>query len=812
MKMKKIAALLSAAAMTFSALSLPAAASESSEKSIKDMVAAMSTEQKIEQMIMITLRPWATDGGYQNVTSLNEQQRSLIKDHNFAGVCLFAANIQSVEQTVALTTEIQQAALDSECGIPMLISADQEGGSIYRLTTGTPTCGNMALGATNDPDLAEENAKILGSEIMSLGINTDFAPVVDVNNNPSNPVINIRSYSSDPELVSKMGASYIKGLHSEGVITTCKHFPGHGDTGTDSHTGLPLINKSYDELKKLELVPYSTVTKDTDMIMTAHIQFPKIETGTYTSKLNGEEINIPATLSKTMITDVLRKDYGFDGVVTTDSMVMAAIQQNFDLIDSATLAINADVDIILEPMYIQSADDIAKLEQYIKDIAKQVEDGKISIDTIDKSVTRILTMKQQRGVLDYTAPDAEKAGQIVGCAEHRENALETAKKAVTLVKNDDDLLPLKLDDGAKIAYFFPYSNVENTLYFALDELKESGVVPDTVTTDCICHQGHKASEYEENVKNCDVVILAFEMYSAANLDKTNESRGWQAAFTDDLIELAHKNDKKVVYLSANIPYDAARFQSADAIVLAYNADGMDELPVNGKENPAYGVNYPAALITILGGNSPTGKLPVDIYAVDENSQYTDEILYEQGYCLEYKNEKTDISTGTVTVDTDNKTVTVTVDGETVPESEYHVNFFIYEETEDGEIFTKIGSDFPTEAGTYLAGVVANEDSEIYIGENRSEPFTITESESDDTTPDSSSKKDKSNTKDDTKDKNDPSSSSSKGSASGTQTSGDSGNAKTPATDNPATGEQMPIATVAVLLGGALIIVGRKNRK
>ena len=724
MNLKKITALLSAAAMTLSATGIMTVTAEGEEKSVADMVSAMTTEQKIEQMIMITLRQWTDGESSGNVTALNDEQRQFIKDHNFAGVCLFADNIQSVEQTVALTTDIQQAAMNSECGIPMLISADQEGGSIYRLTTGTPTCGNMALGATQDPTLAEENAKILGSEIMAVGINTDFAPVIDVNNNPSNPVINIRSFSSDPQLVSDMGAKYIKGLQSQGVITTCKHFPGHGDTGTDSHTGLPLIDKTYDELKKTELLPYLAAAKDTDMIMTAHIQFPKIETGTYTSVSTGEQINLPATLSKTMITDILRGDNGFDGVVTTDSMLMDAIDENFDPIDSAVLAINADVDILLEPKFIQSSDDITEMENYIKDIAEQVDNGRIPIDTIDKSVTRILTMKQERGVLDYTAPNAQNAKKIVGSTEHREKALEIAQKAVTLVKNDDDLLPLDLEDGARIAYFYPYSNVENTLYFALDKLKDNGTITGDITTDCICLQGHTAAEYEENVKNCDIVILAFEMYRAANIDKNN-TRGWQAAFADDLIELAHKNGKKVVYLSANLPYDVARFDDADAIVAAYNADGMGEMPVDGQENSAYGVNYPAALMTILGGNSPTGKLPVDIYAVDAESQYTDEILYGLGYGLEYKNdEKTDIYNGTVTVDTSEKTVTVTVGGNTVPESDYHVIFFTYEKTEGGESLVRVGNDFPTEAGTYIAAVVTNEGSEYYTGENRSEPFTI----------------------------------------------------------------------------------------
>ena len=521
-------------------------------------------------------------------------------------------------------------------GLHMLISADQEGGIIYRLSTGTPTCGNMAIGATRNPQYAMENAKILGSEIKALGINTNLAPVIDVNNNPANPVINVRSFSSDPKLVSEMGVQYINGLKSEGVITTCKHFPGHGDTSTDSHTGLPLINKTYDELKNYELYPYTAAIENgTDMIMTAHIQFPKIEADTYNSKTTGEEVILPATLSKTMITDILRGDYGYDGVVITDSMVMAAIHDNFDLIDAAALAINADVDLLLEPVDIVGPESIDKLEEYIEGVAKQVKDGKISEETIDKSVTRILNMKKNRGILDYTAPNLEKAQQTVGSAEHREKALQIAEKAVTLVKNDDDLLPLDLGENGRIAYFFPYSNVELPMTFALDRLKKEGVIADNVTVDCNCYNGHSATEYEENVKNSDVVFIALEMYSAGNLDSTN-SRGWQAVFTDDMIELAHKHGKKVVYISANIPYDVARFQKADAVLAAYSANGMDKLPVDGEETPAYGENYPAAIITALGGNSPTGKLPVDIYALDENSQYTDEILYPFGYGLSFR--------------------------------------------------------------------------------------------------------------------------------------------------------------------------------
>ena len=643
-KTKRAAAFISAAVMAASMLILPVSAeSTSAEKTVAQIVSEMTTQQKVEQMMMISLRPWQdTEGGeYKNVTALNKELTELIREHSFAGVCLFAPNIHDVRQTVALTTELQQASLDSECGIPMLISADQEGGSIYRLTTGTPTCGNMAIGASRNPDLAEENAKILGSEIMALGINTDLAPVLDVNNNPSSPVINVRSFSSDPAIVAVMGMQYISGLHSEGVITTCKHFPGHGDTSTDSHTGLPLINKSYDELKELELFPYYTaIESGTDMIMTALIQFPQIEKGTYTSISTGEEITIPATLSKTIITGILRDDLCYDGVVITDSMIMSAIKENIDPVDAAALAMNADVDILLEPMAIQNVGDIAKMEKYIKDVAARVESGDIPMSTVDRSVTRILTMKKERGLLSYKAPDAENALKVVGSAEHREKALEIAQSAVTLVKNDNDLLPLDLGENGRAAYFFPYDNVENTMTFALERLKKQGVVSEGVTADCICYYDRTADEFEQNIKDSDVVIVALEMYSAATIDNSNEARGWQSRFVDDLIRLAHKNDKRVVYISAHIPYDTARFADADAVLAAYCANGMDELPTDGGENAAYGVNYPAALITAFGGSSPTAKLPVDIYEVDENGVYNmDKVAYSFGFGLEYASKE-----------------------------------------------------------------------------------------------------------------------------------------------------------------------------
>jgi len=605
------------------------------------IVSSMTLEQKISQMIMITLRYWTdqSDDGRQFTTALNEKQKALLSKYDFGGICLFGPNITDTEQTVRLTAGIQAAALESENGIPMLISADQEGGDIIRISTGSKTCGNMALGAAGDAQAAYQNAVIMGSELNAVGINTDFAPVLDVNNNPANPVIHVRSFSSDPELVSELGNAFMDGLADEDIISTLKHFPGHGDTNTDSHTGLPKIDKSLDELKATELVPFAAAADKADMIMTAHIQFPQIESETYTSIDNGESITLPATLSKTIITDILRGDLGFDGVVITDAMLMDAIKVNFDRTDSAVLAINAGVDMLLEPLFIVNDESVEEIGKYIGSIADAVKDGRISEEQIDDSVTRIIDLKIRKGLIGNEPADVEEAVKtartIVGSKEHHDLELGIAEKAITLVKNDDNTLPLKLQENEKVAYFYPFEGGENTIAFAFDRLKADGILPESVAAECHCVTEKSAAEFEDVIKDSAAVILAVETYRRENMDASVE-RGWQAVFADQLIETAHKNNKKVVLLSMQLPYDAARYTAADALLCAYCAQDMPVIPTeyNG-ETQAYGVNYPAALITVFGGNVPTGKLPVDVPKLDSNTMYTDEILYPFGYGLTY---------------------------------------------------------------------------------------------------------------------------------------------------------------------------------
>ena len=248
---------------------------------IKEKISKMTIEQKIGQMIQPDFRQWKTseDTTVQDLTVLNDEVKAVIDKYDLGGVILFANNVKETAQTATLVHDLQEVVKNDESNnIPLLITVDQEGGIVTRLGTGTNLPGNMALGATRSSKYAYNAGSIIGSELNSLGINVNFAPVLDVNNNPANPVINVRSISSDPNLVGTLGSALIKGIQDQGVVATAKHFPGHGDTATDSHYGLPIVDKSLEELNKTELVPFKTAIEEgVDMIMTAHIGMPQIE-------------------------------------------------------------------------------------------------------------------------------------------------------------------------------------------------------------------------------------------------------------------------------------------------------------------------------------------------------------------------------------------------------------------------------------------------------------------------------------------------------------------------------------------------------
>jgi beta-N-acetylhexosaminidase len=375
--------------------------SESEKTDIDAIVANMTLDEKITQKIMPAFRNWteSNESYGRNVTLITSELEVYLKKYKFGGVDLYGMNTASIENTTKLCYEFQKISINSS-GIPMLLCTDQEGGSVARIGGGTITTGNMALGATQSYEDGKQAGLIIGEELKSLGINTDFAPVVDINTNPNNPIIGKRSFSSNTELVSKMAESFTIGLHSGSVLSTGKHFPGHGDTDVDSHSSLPVINKTLEELNQNEFIPFKYNLNNLDCIMTAHIALPKIDN--LTDGVNN--ITLPATLSYKVLTEILRNQMRYQGLIITDAMEMKAIQENFNESDSLIRAFAAGNDIVLQPFAIYSLSDESKVQRMIDDVKIAIENHQYNLteEKVDESVKRILKQKQKQGIMNLS--------------------------------------------------------------------------------------------------------------------------------------------------------------------------------------------------------------------------------------------------------------------------------------------------------------------------------------------------------------------------------------------------------------------------
>ena len=329
------------------------------EEKVDKIINEMTIEEKIGQMLII----------YDTHETVDEELKQFIKDIKPSGFIINQNNITTFDKTKKYIEDLKQ---NSE--IPLIISIDQEGGKVQRLQNledekATYIPSMLDLGKTNDIELAYEVGRVLAEDMRTLGINVVYAPVCDVFSNPYNEVIGNRSFGSNPNLVANMCVSLGKGLEDNGIIATYKHFPGHGDTTTDSHTSLPIINKSYEELLNNELIPFKkAIENDAKIIMVGHIAFPDLTND-----------NIPASLSKKIITNLLKNDLGYDGLVITDALNMGALINNYSDEDIYVKAVEAGVDILLMPT------DAKKAIEVIKD--------NISVERIDESVKKILIFK-----------------------------------------------------------------------------------------------------------------------------------------------------------------------------------------------------------------------------------------------------------------------------------------------------------------------------------------------------------------------------------------------------------------------------------
>lgn len=522
--------------------------------------------KKVGQLLVI---------GFKGTTA-SEEIKELIREHHVGGIILFGRNIGTPQEILNLTNELQKEANEAGHKQPLLICIDQENGVVRRLGEGaTIFPGAMLLGATGLPENAYQVGLATGKELKALGINWNLAPVLDVNNNPENPVIGVRSYGESTEKVSMFGKMAVKGMQDAGVITTLKHFPGHGDTNVDSHLDLPVISHGMERLREIELKPFiESIEAGAETIMSAHVYFPAIE----------DAPGVPATLSKKVITGLLREQLGFAGVVTTDCMEMNAIANTIGTAAGGVAAIKAGVDLVM----------VSHLHHLQKDtidrIVAAVEAGEIDEEIIDAAVGRVQRLKDK--YLHWDELNLEKDAPVplvVGCREHEQLADEIYKQGITIVKNSG-ILPLHPDGRQKVLVIYS----ENKYTMQVEDKRYSSMYLGQAILEInpkaqVLELSNPATDEDidraaAKVKEFDVVIIG-----------TLTAKPGDAQVK--LVEKLYETGVPVVVVATRSPYDLAYLPNVQGYICTY------EFP------------YPAlkmAAKAIYGLEQMTGRLPVTI--------------------------------------------------------------------------------------------------------------------------------------------------------------------------------------------------------
>ena len=579
------------------------------------LCAQMTTEEKIGQVLLMNFRSWrdAREKTVSGMTELSGEVVSVIQKYHLGNLILFGENTVTTQDTARLTADLQAAAT-ANGDLPLLIGIDQEGGIVTRLGQGTCLPGNMALGAANSVSYAYEAGTVLGSELAAEGIHCNFAPDTDVNDNAANPVIGLRSFGADPLRVSAMATSLLAGLTDSGVIGCAKHFPGHGNTATDTHTGLAMVNKTKEQWQSVEAVPFQAIiASGVGMVMSAHIQYPNLDDTQVVSKSSGENVYLPATLSKPILTGILRGELGFDGVICTDAMDMQAITDHFGNTEAVVMALNAGADLLCNPTNPTCLEEVSQLESIYVAVGTALKDGTLPQSRLDDAVTRVLKLKIESGILDAQTlsadAQAEKAAAVVGCAAHRATERKIAEAAVTRY---GDASPITLKAGETVIFAVPYDNEANTVRFAANRLMQEHAIPE-VTVKTVCyHQAETVSEeLAALIQSADHVIVFSEMYGSTLNNPTHWLNSMPQAI---LTEVGRWTRPDAAVVSIALPYDAVNYAGVP-VYLAYGYKGMDAVDADsGVLTGKYGPNISAGIGAAMGAFVPTGTLPVTLAA------------------------------------------------------------------------------------------------------------------------------------------------------------------------------------------------------
>lgn len=544
----------------------------------------MTVEEKVGQLFVIEVA--GRDAYTVSDTAMATNQRlygvdtpaQVIAKYRPGGVIYFTTrnsddNIGTPSQVATLSNGLQFAALAQPSSIPLQITVDQEGGSLVA-RFGAPMTqmpGNMALGAGRSPANARRSTEVIGEELAAVGVTQPYAPVADVNVNPNNPVIGIRSIGSDPTLVSRLVTAQVRGFHRGGVSSAAKHFPGHGDTGVDSHFGLPEVTHTREQLDTIDLPPFrAAIAAGVDTIMTAHVVMPEIDPS-----------GVPATMSRKILTGLLRKELGFRGLIVTDALDMAGATETFPPDVAPVQALLAGADQLLVPPSMDTA---------YAAVLDAVDSGVISRSRLNESVYRILLHKFRRGLFADPLVNPSTAGQVVGMDEHLADAQAITDTTTTLIKNDDGLLPLAAGPRDVLVTGWGVTTTA-TLGTALGARGATPTVLQTGTTPTQADIDNAVAAAQD----ADLVVVSTN--NAYAVDGTTGQPTAGAAAQTRLVEALLDTGKPVVVAAMRNPYDVASFPSAPTVVdtFGYTAGQVESL-----------------VRVLFGETDPTGRLPVSI--------------------------------------------------------------------------------------------------------------------------------------------------------------------------------------------------------
>lgn len=491
--------------------------------------------------------------------------KRLIRDHHIGGVIFFRGDVYG--------QAILYNKLQSVARLPLWVSQDMEFGAAMRVDGTTRFTPAMGVAATGNPENAYLKGKITAREARALGVHQIYAPVLDVNNNPDNPVINVRSFSADPDLVALFGMSMIEGIESEGILATAKHFPGHGDTDVDSHLNLPVINHRITRLEEIELVPFrKAIENGLRSVMSAHIAYPNVST-------NG---SLPGTLDESILRTLLIDDLGFNGLVVTDGLEMQGIAANFSPGEAVVLALKAGADKMLI-----SPDEMAAIHE----LKRAVQTGVISEERIDHSVRKILTLKAAYGLFEQRFVNTDELSYTINTPEYKAISERIARESITLLKNEENVLPIRDVD---------YLNV---LAIALSDDRSGSTGSSWARELRKYHNGvsfhvldRRTSEEEKERIREDALEADLIIIGSFIVVRTSQPIQIQPEQLDLIRELTNYDAPSAVMAFGN-PYVVRDIPDADVHLMAWSSNSMQ-------------INQ--TVPALFGASDITGQLPIRI--------------------------------------------------------------------------------------------------------------------------------------------------------------------------------------------------------